>query len=764
MSGIITSFFQKKAPKRAADNVDTDNVVIIESPTPSTSASTVSEPPRKKPRLNEKAQVHKNATKKTKSQASIETRAKLKHDYEKTNRSRGFVPHWKVEFPFVDHDPDKDQMFCVVCREYPNIADKLSPMFTGCGGLTHYRRRTLETHVKSKAHQFCVTRKDNDANPKEVPMQKAITKLTKEKQDQMECLVTMAYVVASENMAFKKFETLCKMQKKLGFKLGDLYQNEKACRTFVKSIAGVQEDLVIADLKAARFFTVLADGSTDSSITEQESVYVRYVDDKGQPQTRLAAMMALEHANAIGVKAAILKALMTIGLSEEDVKAKMIGCNFDGASVMMGVKNGVAVKLVEMVDHEFIIIHCVAHNLELGALDTVKSVPYLDTFYRTVQNIFKFYYYSTKKRRELKEICVLLEEDVAFYSSILATRWVASQHRALSAIQKNLPSTISHLQHVAAVTNGVDAAKAKGILKEVESVKFVKFLHFMLDVMEIVSCLSQQFQRDDLFVSDLIPKLEIAEMRLEELKTSSGAMYSKFQKNFDEDSNTLKCGKDSTQEVKLKHGCDPTNTLHTVVNNMMKFIESRFGKLQKPPFKYFSIFDHTAMPTNRFELVSYGNEEIESLVETYSGLLTEEEQAGAISQWLELKLKLNLRRHLCPNDVYSGLLLSNPPDLKDILVLVKIMMTMSPTTAKLERCFSAMKQAKTHLRSRMDQTTLQLLMRIHDSPLDIDSFDATPVIEHWLNDTKRNRKIVYVSATDSVPQRENNLACASDEL
>ena len=88
-------------------------------------------------------------------------------------------------------------------------------------------------------------------------------------------LLTIAYVVASENMAFTKFDILCQMVQKLEYDLGDLYQNEKACRSFIKSIAGVEEKAVIDDLQAARFFTVLADGSTDASIVEQESVFVR---------------------------------------------------------------------------------------------------------------------------------------------------------------------------------------------------------------------------------------------------------------------------------------------------------------------------------------------------------------------------------------------------------------------------------------------------------------------------------------------------------
>ena len=43
--------------------------------------------------------------------------------------------------------------------------------------------------------------------------------------------------------------------------------------------------------------------------------------------------------------AAIDKGLERVGVSVEDQKKKMVGCNFDGASVMLGSKSGVSQKL-----------------------------------------------------------------------------------------------------------------------------------------------------------------------------------------------------------------------------------------------------------------------------------------------------------------------------------------------------------------------------------------------------------------------------------
>lgn len=60
----------------------------------------------------------------------------------------------------------------------------------------------------------------------------------------------------------------------------------------------------------------------------------------------------------------------------------------------------------------------VAHCLELAILDAVKEVPYLKIFQETVQAVFKYYYYSPKKRRELASLSDILDEAKAHYGGL----------------------------------------------------------------------------------------------------------------------------------------------------------------------------------------------------------------------------------------------------------------------------------------------------------------------------------------------------------
>ena len=150
-------------------------------------------------------------------------------------------------------------------------------------------------------------------------------------------------------------------------------------------------------IENARFLCVLADGSTDKSITEQESVYVRCTGSNRHPSTHFADLVPVTSPDAPGVTAAIPE--------------KLACCNFDGASVMMGKKSGVAKQLQDIAQYPLCIIHCVAHNLELAVLDAIKQTPYLAIFEETVKSVFKFYFYSPKRRHEVNEIAAILDQD-----------------------------------------------------------------------------------------------------------------------------------------------------------------------------------------------------------------------------------------------------------------------------------------------------------------------------------------------------------------
>ena len=112
---------------------------------------------------------------------------------------------------------------------------------------------------------------------------------------------------------------------KNGVNLGENYLNEKHCKDFDLAVPNQLFDEVRSKLSCARFLTVVANGSTDATVVEQETVSVRYI-NKGEPVTELAEIVPLESAKATGVYKAVKQGIAAV--KGEDGPS-LIGANFD---------------------------------------------------------------------------------------------------------------------------------------------------------------------------------------------------------------------------------------------------------------------------------------------------------------------------------------------------------------------------------------------------------------------------------------------------
>ena len=133
----------------------------------------------------------------------------------------------------------------------------------------------MDSHGGSIGHRKCMDAYNAKTNPQETPMNKLCRKFSAKIQDKLVCLFNIAHSVAVHNWSLNDFKALCELQSKNGVDMGQNYQNIQGASAFIKSIAEVQRQDTMRSLRKARFFSIMADGSTDRSIAEQESVYVR---------------------------------------------------------------------------------------------------------------------------------------------------------------------------------------------------------------------------------------------------------------------------------------------------------------------------------------------------------------------------------------------------------------------------------------------------------------------------------------------------------
>uniref|UniRef100_A0A3P8R1F9 C17orf113 probable zinc finger domain-containing protein n=1 Tax=Astatotilapia calliptera TaxID=8154 RepID=A0A3P8R1F9_ASTCA len=481
-------------------------------------------------------------------------------------------------------------------------------------------------------------------------------------------------------------------------------------------------DQIEKEIQESRFLSILADGSTDTGIIEQELVHVRYVRDNGDIATYMIKCQPVKSANAAGILEAIDEAVNTMGIREDTWKKKVVCANFDGAAVMMGEKTGVAGRLKQRIPH-IITIHCVAHKLELAVLDSVKGCEYLVKFEDTLKTIFKMYYYSPKKRRELTEISELLNERLAHFSGLKSTRWLPSRLRCLKAVEKNYTPTVVHMENMAEGSDvkAEDAAKAKGVVQEMKTEKFVRFLHFMLDYSTILRL-------------GRVPQLWKISCVVPVPKTSRPKDLNSY----------------SQRPARRGEGTDKDTfgaEIQKIIDNTVKYMDNRFKNLHEKPLSCFKVFDPSILPYPREELANYGDEEVDYLVTHFACLLDAEEKEKIPQEWMDLKVWLAERRGRKVDCLYRDLLSENPEHLSHILLLVKLMLTLSPSTAICERGFSCMNRVKTTHRTSLHPETLNDCMQLSINGETVESFCPDKSIRFWMFSGKGSRHLDHKTPT-----------------
>ena len=109
-------------------------------------------------------------------------------------------------------------------------------------------------------------------------IQHGLKTMAHREKEHMEKLFRAAYYLVKSNRPFKKFPLLLELEELEGLKFLDSYKNDKSVREFIMSIAEELNGENLEKISRCNFFSLLCDGSTDSSITEKELMYILFLD------------------------------------------------------------------------------------------------------------------------------------------------------------------------------------------------------------------------------------------------------------------------------------------------------------------------------------------------------------------------------------------------------------------------------------------------------------------------------------------------------
>ena len=187
-----------------------------------------------------------------------------------TKRKQRFLQSWTDEFPWLYKDEKADKMLYAWCTSdgTPHqLADKKSSLVLGSGGEGKHKKDGLLTHERSRAHRQV----DAVCKSKTLkrPMDKVITKMSEEDTKVIKQHFNTADHVARHKLPFRHYQPLCELQEKIGVHMGGCYENDKACKVFIDHISEAERNRIRHEVEKTKWISVIADGSTDHSITKK---------------------------------------------------------------------------------------------------------------------------------------------------------------------------------------------------------------------------------------------------------------------------------------------------------------------------------------------------------------------------------------------------------------------------------------------------------------------------------------------------------------
>lgn len=504
----------------------------------------------------------------------------------------------------------------------------------------------------------------------------------------------------------------------------------------IKHLADSVRLSILNEIRSSIFWTVIVDGTTDISKTDQVALLIRYVHLDPSANKICVKEVFLEFLNlrnhdAPGYVSLLLEAFQRYDLDTQN----LVGQAYDGASVMSGGKNGVHCKLREAISKDKPVfapyVHCPPHQLNLvlkHAAEKCASVQTLN-FFGNVQKCYSFFADSPQRRWALlKEKCTdardfdqidtteVDKEQALTLKSLCNTRWTASA-KAVRSLLRNYGTVTDCLQVIVDLKHdGEEVATASGLLNNFDF-EFLVTLTFWNDVLQIIDITSQLLQKKEIDLFQVVSFMKTSKEKL--LLLRNDAYFNDL----------IKAAKSKW----IQSGMSEEN---------MKFQEQRRRK-KKSFFEEIARDEPIINPSNRFK-VDVMNVTLDSMVAELSDRIEGLEEVTQLFGFLNPVYLQNCDKKqienscsmlvktfsFLSNDLYNEMIQftdiyfnqENPcldrgalgyleyimhQKLLDVFpnleLVLRLFITLPVGIASAERCFSVLRRLKTYLRSTMSQ-------------------------------------------------------------
>jgi hypothetical protein len=495
----------------------------------------------------------------------------------------------------------------------------------------------------------------------------------------------------------------------------------------ISAVALIVRDKIIKKIIECKFFCLIVDECKDISRKNQLAIIIRYLNEDYISNEIFLSLIPIDDKTREGLFKSITRCLMDFGIDLENMR----GLTVDGGSNFAGYINGLKGQFNKRYPN-IINTHCQAHILSLCIADIMKNRNKFTYLFEMINDFAVFILNSSERLKVFLNNQTAKESNKNYrnyYVSIkllCPTRW-SGRYQALESINENIEAIIKTLEYL--YDNGdeyssIEIVKIKNFLNYYTSLEFCIYFPISYYLMKKFNITSKLLQERGISLSTGIKVLQ---------KNLIDLRYFIENNNFDELWNHLlslvnKTGIENLIEYendkyKRKIRANDSNIKHTYKDtyvypiyksafmDIVNSIEERFNKENQ------CLLNSIALLEGKIE--SFDIKCILDLITIFNND-SNNYDTSKIKEEITL-LNNDYLYLLIDNESIEGILRIFKLHKLDVLAfpfftkILKIILTLSPTTAEAERIFSLMKIIKTRLRSTIMDTKLSDLILISKS-------------------------------------------------
>lgn len=257
---------------------------------------------------------------------------------------------------------------------------------------------------------------------------------------------------------------------------------------------------IISDVKAATYFPVILDETSDISGSEQVSISFRYVDNDLTVHEQFVGFYETKTTTAEVLHNIVKDVLLRFDLNISNLRGQC----YDGAS---NVRFGLSSRISND-EPRALYIHCVAHRLNLVVTDAMNGINSVSDFIGTIKSMTNYVRDSPKRLGFFKD----LQQDSENTEShsppprglirFCQTRWCV-RVQSLESILSNYEALMNFFDEMADDKKSESSARAmaNGFFSKLESFDFFFKLKMLIDIFKQLEIANTKLQYSDLTIN-----------------------------------------------------------------------------------------------------------------------------------------------------------------------------------------------------------------------------------------------------------------------